>query len=55
MYVRVHLEQVSRDARITLVFDVSVFNEEKGIESFNNQSLSLKMKKAYTDDTYDIP
>jgi hypothetical protein len=30
--VGVRVEQVSRDARITLVFNVSVFNEEQGIE-----------------------
>jgi hypothetical protein len=54
-YLGVRVEKVSRDARIVIVFNASIFKEEHGIEQFNNKSLMLKMKKAYTDETYDIP
>ena len=32
LYIGVRVEKVSRDARITLGFNVSLFNNEKGID-----------------------
>lgn len=54
-YVGVRVEKVSKNAVLTIAFNVSVFNELMGTDQFNNKSLTIKMKKAFTDETYDIP
>lgn len=51
----VRVERVSKEAILTIAFNVSVFNELMGTDQFNNKSLLIKMKKAYSDETYDIP
>ena len=51
----VRLEKVSKDGLATLTFNVSLFKHEYGRDQFNNQSISIKLLKAYTDLAYDVP
>ena len=48
VYVGVRLSQVLRDGTMSLHFNTSLFTFRQGIASFNNQSFSLKVQKAYS-------